>query len=110
MDHQDWTNQVWTKPDKTKVNKVRHEYHMNDKVRQERNLIVESETGEGSLVQKKFDRTFINKVIEFRVKNKLKQKDLALRARVTPKMIQDLESGRLSFNSRLKSTLCKFVK
>lgn len=116
MDHQDWKT-VYMHPKSTKDNNDKKDKKpviqtdSNSKIpktsHRERKL--DSKIEEGKMKTKTFDADFRKKVQQYRLSQKLSQKDLARKVRVPEGTIRDLEIGKLAYNGSLVSKLKRIM-
>jgi ribosome-binding protein aMBF1 (putative translation factor) len=107
MDHQDWKPVIFSQK-KTAATRTQHNKavsHLPSKMTR----ALTSDDPE-SLVNKKFERSFINEVVTKRVSQGLDQKAFAARMGMRHNDIQLFEQGKMVYSPQLKSRFMKYLQ
>ena len=106
-EHQDWKTVVLKKS--TKPSEVRKENarKTSNNISEKDRRLMENDLDHTRIT--KFERTYINKVIQKRGEKKWKQKQLANQLNVPEHTIQQLEQGKLTYNGQLKNKIDRLL-
>ena len=112
IQNQDWDSVTWSRKTQKQKNIEtcsRRIFHTGDHLRREHKIIDEAESGDKMLVHKRFDEKFIKSVIDWRVKNELKQSDLAKKMNITSRQVKDFEAGKMIYSGKIKTLLERLI-
>jgi putative transcription factor len=105
LDHQDWTPVVFHKKRDDKIN---HEQKIavSQRVTQQSRVLNENQE---SFQQPKFERDFIQKVIQARIARKWSQKDLAMALKENVARVNSFEQGKEIYDGKFKDRVNRIL-